>query len=121
MTTSATQHAIGALKLTSLHLDHPTVVPAKVLRGACSEAIAHLQTNQPHADDLGRLWCALFAVLPTGYLPYVTLTLEQAAPFACVITDGTGSVVDRQAGKTIEGITEMIRLRLPAGRGEVQP
>ncbi len=121
MTTSATQHAIGALKLTSLHLDHPTVVPAKVLRGACSEAIAHLQTNQPHADDLGRLWCALFAVLPAGYLPHVTLTPEQAAPFGCVITDGTGSVVDRQAGKTIEGITELIRLRLPAGRGEVQP
>jgi len=121
MTTSATQHAIGALKLTSLHLDHPTVVPAKVLRGACSEAIAHLQANHPHADDLGRLWCALFAVLPRGFLPHVTLTPEPAAPFACVITDGTGSVVDRQAGKTIEGITELIRLRLPAGRGEAQP
>lgn len=121
MTISATQHAIGALKLTSLYLDHPSVVSANTLRGACAEAIIHLRANHPHADDLGRLWCALFSVLPRGYLPHVTLTADPAAPFACVITAGAGNVVDRQAGKTIEGITELIRLRLPAGRGEAQP
>jgi len=118
MTTSAAQHAIGALKLASLHLDHPSVVPAIVLRGACNEAIVHLHADQPHADDLGRLYCSLFAVLRRGYLPYVTLTTDPATPFACVITDGAGHVVDRQAGKTIEGITEMIRLRHSAGCGE---
>lgn len=111
MSTSATQHAIGALKLASLHLDHPSVIPGRVLHATCAEAIDRLQTNQPHADDLGRLWCSLFAVLPGGYLPHVTLTTDQAVPFACVITDATGNVVDRQAGKTIEGITEIIRLR----------
>jgi len=118
MSTSAAQHAIGALKLASLHLDHPSVVPATVLRGACNEAIAHLQANQPHADDLGRLYCSLFAVLPRGHLPHVTLTLDKAAPYACVITNAAGDLVDRQAGKTIEGITEMIRLRHSAGCGE---
>lgn len=118
MSTSAAQHAIGALKLASLHLDHPSVVPATVLRGACTEAIAHLQASQPHAEDLGRLYCSLFAVLPRGYQPHVTLTLDKAAPYACVITNATGDLVDRQAGKTIEGITEMIRHRHSAGCGE---
>jgi len=124
--TSATHHAVGALKLTRLHLDHPSVIPARVLRDTCTEAIARLQLNEPHADDLGRLWCALFAVLPRGFLPHVTLTREPATPFACVITDATGNLVDRQLGKTIEGITELIRLRHGApsaartaeGRGE---
>ncbi|MCQ4297473.1 hypothetical protein NAU58_17995 [Pseudomonas stutzeri] len=121
MTTSAAQQAIGALKLTSLYLDHPSVVAAGVLRGACDDAIARLRLDHPCADDLGRLWCALFDVLPLGYLPHVTLNKDPTAPFACFITDGAGNVVDRQAGKTIAGITELIRLRLPAGRGEAQP
>lgn len=127
MTISANQHAIGALKLTSLYLDHPSVVSADTLRGACTEAIIHLRANQPHADDLGRFWCALFAVLPRSFLPYVTLTTDPATPYACVITDAAGNVVDRQLGKTIEGITELIRLRHTApspartseGRGEI--
>lgn len=121
MTISANQHAIGALKLTRLYLDHPSVVPANVLRDACTDAIARLRLDHPCAENLGRLWCALFDVLPLGYLPHVTLNKDPAAPFACVITDSNGNVVDRQAGKTIEGITELIRLRLPAGRGEAQP
>lgn len=120
MSTSATQHAIGALKLAGLHLDHPSVIPGRVLRAACTEAIDRLQLNQPHAHDLGRLYCSLFDALPRGYLPHVTLTTDPAAPFACVITNATGDLVDRQAGKTIEGITEIIRLRHSAGRGEAR-
>lgn len=118
MSTSAAQHAIGALKLASLHLDHPSVVPARVLRGACAEAIGHLQANQPHADDLVRLYSSLLAVTPRGHLPHVTLTGNPATPYGCVITNAAGQLVDCQAGKTIEGITEMIRLRHSAGCGE---
>lgn len=109
--TSATQHAIGALKLASLHLDHPSVVPASALRGACAEAILHLQAAMPHADDLGRLYSALLAVTPRGLLPHVTLTGNPATPYGCVITNAAGQLVDCQVGKTIEGIAELIRLR----------
>jgi hypothetical protein len=127
MTISANQHAIGALKLTSLHLDHPGVVPATVLRDACADAIALLRLNHPCAADLGSFFCSLLAVTPRGYMPYVTLTTDPATPYACVITDADGNIVDRQLGKTIEGITEMIRLRhtepsparTAAARGEI--
>ncbi len=127
MTISANQHAIGALKLTSLHLDHPGVVPATVLRDACADAIALLRLNHPCAADLGSFFCSLLAVTPRGYMPYVTLTTDPATPYACVITDAAGNVVDRQLGKTIEGVTELIRLRHTApspartseGRGEI--
>ena len=110
MTTSAAQHAIGALKLAGPTEASAWTIWAASTLAACNEAIA--------TDLMSRLYCSLFAVLRCGYLPHVTLTTDPAAPFACVITDGAGNVVDRQAGKTIEGITETIRLRHSAGCGE---
>lgn len=113
------KEAVGALKLVSLHLDHPTVVGSRTLREACNEAIERLQaTLPPCAEDLGRLYQQLLAVTPRGHLPHVTLTTEPSTPYGCVITDASGNVVDRQVGKTVEGLAAMIAARHPAGRGE---
>lgn len=124
--TSPAQHAIGALKLVALHLDHPAVVPARVLRGACIEAIEHLQISRTHAEELGRFYSDLLAVTPRGSLPYVTMTTDATAPYACVITDASGEMMERHVGKTIAGIVERVRLhhhtptpaRTAEGRGE---
>ncbi len=119
MKPSVTEHAIGALKLVAMHLDHPTVIKPATLRAASLEAIEHLQAQQPpQAADLGRLYAALLAVTPRGHLPYVTLTLDPAVPFGAVITDAAGNIVTRQIGKSIEGLAQIIALRFPAGRGE---
>lgn len=121
MKPSSTQHAIGALKLVALHLDHPTVVSPALLRAASSEAIERLQNHIPHADDLGRLYAALIAVTPRGHLPHVTLTKDPAVPYGAVITDASGVIVTRQIGKSIEGLTQIIALRFPPQPAEVKP
>ncbi|MBX9762854.1 MAG: hypothetical protein K2Y24_07480 [Pseudomonadaceae bacterium] len=119
--TSPANHAIGALKLAVLNIDHPGVVARSTVQNACAEAIGRLQSNQPHADDLVRLYTQLFSVTPNGYLPHVTLIDSTPAKFGCVITDIAGNVVDRQVGKTIEGITEIIRLRFTRPNAEAAP
>jgi hypothetical protein len=119
MKPTAAQHAIGALKLVSLHLDHPTVIARDVVRAASTEAIERLQAQTPgQVADLGPLYCALLAVTPRGHLPHVTLTLTPATPFGAVITDAHGNVVARQIGKTIDGLAQLIAASFPVGRGE---
>jgi hypothetical protein len=119
--TSPANQAIGALKLADLHLDHPGVVSRTIVQGACHAAIGRLQSNQPHADDLVRLYTQLLDAIPLGYLPHVTLMHAGPTQFGCVITDAEGKVVDRQTGKTTEGIAQIIRLRLTAPKAEVTP
>lgn len=119
--TSPANHAIGALKLADLNLDHPGVVTRAAVQSACQAAIGRLQSNQPHADDLVRLYTQLLAVTPPGYWPHVTLTHTAPANFGCVITDAAGNVVDRQVGKTTEGIAELIRLRFTRPQAEATP
>lgn len=111
MKPSSTQHAIGALKLVALHLDHPTVVSPAVLRTTSTEAIERLQNHIPHADDLGRLYAALLAITPRGHLPHVTLTNDPGVPYGAVITDAAGEIVTRQIGKSIEGLAQIVALR----------
>lgn len=121
MKPSAHEHAIGALKLVALHLDHPTVIDKATVRAASNEAIGHLQAQNPHAADLGRLYAALIAVTPRGWLPYVTLTMDPITPYGAVITNAAGEITHRQVGKTIDGLTQLIALRFPVGCGEAQP
>jgi hypothetical protein len=119
MKPTATQHAIGALKLMCLHLDHPAVIDRAVMRAASTEAIERLQAQTPgQVADLGPLYSALLAVTPRGHLPHVTLTLNPATPYGAVITDAHGNVVARQIGKTIDGLTQLIAASFPVGRGE---
>jgi len=119
--TSPANHAIGALKLAVLNIDHPGVIRPSIVQTAAVEAIGRLQSNQPHADDLVRLYTQLLAVTPAGYLPHVTLTQASSSAFGCVITDAAGNVVDRQVGKTTEGIAEIIRLRFTRPIAEATP
>lgn len=119
--TSPANHAIGALKLAVLNIDHPGVVARSTVQSACAEAIGRLQSNQPHADDLVRLYAQLLNVTPPGHWPHVTLIDDAPLRFGCVITDAAGNLVDRQVGKTIEGITEMIRLRFTRPNAEAAP
>lgn len=121
MTSSPINQAIGALKLASLNIDHPGTIRAATVQTACSEAIGRLQNNQPHADDLVRLYAQLLNVTPPGHWPHVTLIDDAPLRFGCVITDAAGNLVDRQVGKTIEGITEMIRLRFTRPTAETKP
>lgn len=115
---SPTHHAIGALKLVSLHLDHPYVVPEHVMRGAAAEAIERLSCNTPHATQLVQLYTQLLAILPVDYLPYVTLTTQPATPYGAVIATTAGKLVLTQVGKTVEGVVAMIGARFSEGRGE---
>lgn len=109
---SPVKDAIGVLKLVGLHIEHPTVVSQRTLRAASDEAIARLEaTTTAQADELGRLYCALLSATPRGHVPYVTLTTSPATPYGCVITNADGNVVDRQVGKTIEGLVAMIAAR----------
>ena len=120
MKPSPIQDAIGALKLNLLHMDHPTVIDQKTARETSQEAIARLQAQTPPgADQLVQLYTQLLACLPFGYLPHVTLTTDPAQPYATVITTLEGSLVLFQRGKTIDGITALIKNRFTlVGRGE---
>lgn len=110
-TPSALTHAIGALKLVRLYIEHPSVVSARDLQAAAAEAIERIEHANPHRDDLGRLYAELVRVTPRGAVPYVTLTQDASVPFGCVITDATGSVITRQLAKSIEGLVQIIRTR----------
>lgn len=121
MNHSARNTATGALKLALLQLDHPAVVSKAQLRSAALTAIEQLQSNAVHIDDLGRLYSAVLAVTPRSHLPHVTLTNDEKTPYGVVITDKAGNVVDRQIGKTIEGVTQLIATRLkPLAKSEGQ-
>jgi hypothetical protein len=114
------EHAVGALKLASLHADHPSVVSAETLREASAEAIGHLQGIPTVAIELGKLYADLLDVLPSNRLPFVTLTLDRERPYAALITTLAGQLVDVQFAPTCTGLVELIKSRQPqpAGRGE---
>lgn len=112
MKSSALNNATGALKLALLQLDLPAVVSQAQLRSAALSAIEQLQSNAVHIDDLGRLYSAVLAVTPRFHLPHVTLTNDERGLYGVVITDRAGNVIDRQTGKTIEGLTQLIATRL---------
>lgn len=113
MTTSAPTQALGVLKLVELHLDHPTVISKSMLRDACAEAKQRLEANQPHAEELGRLAAELVRITPRGYVPYVAYLQGCAAPYAAIITNAEGNVVNRQVGKSISSLVQIISLRFP--------
>lgn len=112
------QDAIGVLKLTDMHLNNPNAISADTLRAASNECIARLEQVNPEALQLVTLFSLLFALLPAGWLPYVTLTTDAVRPFGTVITDEAGNIACRETGKSVDGLVALVQARLPVGRGE---
>ena len=111
--------AIGVVKLAALHFNNPTSIPAEVVRDAAAECIHRLEAIPVQSMQLAQLYTALLVLLPRGWLPHVTLTTDPARPLAAVITDEAGNIAARGTGKTVDSLVEQVRLRLPAGCGEV--
>ncbi len=110
--------AIGVLKLAEMHVNNPTAVDAATVRDASVECIQRLEAIDPRALLLVELYTQLFALIPAGWLPHVTLTADPVRPFGAVITDEAGNIATRNTGKTIEGLVGLISARLRVGRGE---
>lgn len=104
--------AIGVVKLASMHHHNPTAVSAETVRGAADECIERLGAIPAHALELAALYCALFALLPLGWLPYVTLTGNPQRPFGAVIADEAGNIATTATGKSVEGLTLIIATKL---------
>ncbi|SDF23238.1 hypothetical protein [Phytopseudomonas seleniipraecipitans] len=111
MSNSPISHAIGALKLASVHVEHPTALSGQTLLATSVEAIQRLNAAYPHREELGRLYAELVRVTPRGHLPYVSLEANDQAPYLAIITNAAGEVVHRQRGKTIEGLVQLVATR----------
>lgn len=109
--------AIGVVKLTAMHFRNPTALPAEVVRDAAAECIERLEGIPEQAMALVSLFTALLVLMPRGWLPHVTLTTDPFRPFGVVVTDEAGNIATHARGKTVDSLVELVRLRLPAGRG----
>ncbi len=63
MTLNAITHAVCALKLVPLHLNHPTIVSRSTLIGATSEALSMLDGLPPVTAELAEVFRAVDSVL----------------------------------------------------------
>ena len=118
MKTNPITAAIGALKLVPIVHNHPGVVCADALLGAAREAVERLEAIDPAALELAEVYRTVAAELATGQTLYVTPTTDAERPYGAVVTDAAGQLIVTAAGKTIEGLAMLVRMRLPAGRGE---
>ncbi|WP_348658228.1 hypothetical protein [uncultured Stutzerimonas sp.] len=110
--------AIGALKLVPIVHYHPDVVSADAMLGAAREAVERLQAIDPAALELAEVYRVVAAELAPGQTLYVTPTTDAVRPYGAVVTDAAGVLIVTAAGKTIDGLAMLVRMRLPAGRGE---
>ncbi|WP_312374338.1 hypothetical protein [Stutzerimonas nitrititolerans] len=118
--------AIGALKLVPLHFSHPSMISRATVIGAACEALARLESMPARSNELLEAFRKVRQVLREGDTAYVTPTTCPERPYGAVVVDASGRLVATATGKTVEGLAELIRLRLPAkseacppeGRGE---
>lgn len=115
-------HAIGALKLVPMYLNHPTVISRATLIGASSEALAMLEDLPPVTSELAEVFRLVDAVVHDGQTAYVTPTKSPETPYGAVVADTEGRLLATAVGKTKEGLAELIRMQLArpssAGSGE---
>ncbi|XXF10176.1 hypothetical protein J3Q00_07440 [Pseudomonas sp. D2-3] len=111
MSNSPISHAIGALKLANVHVEHPTALSGKTLAATSTEAIERLNAAYPHREELGRLYAELVRVTPLGHLPYVSLELKTQAPYLALIVNASGEPVYRQRAKSLEGLVQLVATR----------
>lgn len=110
--------AIGALKLVPIVHHHPGVVCAEAMLGAAREAVERLEAIDPAALELAELYRVVAGELAPGQMLYVTPTTDAVRPYGAVVTDEGGQLIVTAAGKTIDGLAMLVRMRLPAGCGE---
>lgn len=66
------------------------------------------------ATNLLALLDAIQAVCAPGQCAYVTLTHDPVRPYGAVVADEHGTLLATGSGKSIKGLAQLIRLRLPA-------
>lgn len=113
--------AIGVVKLAHMHHSNPTAVNAETVRDAAAECIERLSALPAEALELAGLYCALLAITPVGWLPYVTLTGNAVRPFGTVVADEAGNIAATATGKTVDGLVQLIATKLSrplVGHGE---
>ncbi|MBP1087038.1 MULTISPECIES: hypothetical protein [Pseudomonas] len=121
MTLNAITHAVGALKLVPMHLNHPTIVSRSTLIGATSEALSMLDGLPTVTAELAEVFRMVDAVLLEGQVAYVTPTRCPERPYGAVVADLKGRLCATATGKSKEGLAELIRLQLvpqKEGHGE---
>jgi phosphoenolpyruvate carboxylase len=112
MTQTAITHAIGALKLVPMFLNHPTVISRATLIGATTEALAMLAVLPPVTSELAEAFRLVDAVTHDGQIAYVTPTNSPERPYGAVVADAAGRLLATATGKTKQGLAELIRLQL---------
>ncbi len=121
MTLNAITHAVGALKMVPMHLNHPTIVSRSTLIGATTEALSMLEDLPPVTAELAEVFRRVESVLLEGQVAYVTPTRCPERPYGAVVADAEGRLCATAMGKTKEGLAELIRLQLvpqEEGHGE---
>jgi phosphoenolpyruvate carboxylase len=121
MNQTAITHAVGALKLVPMFLNHPTIVSRATLIGATTEALEMLEALPPVTSELAEVFRLVDSVVQDGQVAYVTPTNSPERPYGAVVADMDGRLLATATGKTARGLAELIRLQLlpPAeGSGE---
>ncbi|MCF9017367.1 hypothetical protein GIV21_04450 [Pseudomonas syringae] len=121
MTLNAITHAVGALKMVPMHLNHPTIVSRSTLIGATTEALSMLEGLPPVTAELAEVFRMVESVLLKGQVAYVTPTRCPERPYGAVVADTKGRLCATATGKSKEGLVELIRLQLvpqEEGHGE---
>jgi hypothetical protein len=112
MSLNAITQAIGALKLIPMFLNHPTVISRATLIGASVEAIQLLESLPPVSAELAEVFRCVDAVIGEGQIAYVTPTKSPEYPYGAVVADQHGNICAAAMGKSKEGLSELIRLKL---------
>ena len=112
MKQNAITQAIGALKLVPIFVNNPAIVSRATMIGASAEAAALLEALPAASAELIEVFRCVNAVISDGQTAYVTPTRCPEYPYGAVIADSEGHICAAAIGKTKEGLTELIRLKL---------
>ena len=112
MKQNAITQAIGAMKLVPIFVNNPAIVSRATMIGASAEAVALLEALPAASAELIEAFRCVNAVISGGQTAYVTPTRCPEYPYGAVIADSQGHICATAMGKTKEGLTELIRLKL---------
>ncbi len=112
MKQNAINSAVGALKLVPMFLNHPTIISRATLIGASAEAVALLEDLPYLSVELAEVFRCVDAVIADDQIAYVTPVNCPEYPYGAVVADAMGNVLAAAKGKSKEGLSELIRLKL---------